>query len=284
MFHPLVLCAVSCGGSQPPPPAGKMFVELHVQAMVKGDAIARSVRVGDTLQSGDRVELWVVPSEDAYVSVLQVGADNKLAPLYPPGKLAGGKSTRLPPSGWFELDQNIGEETVVLIASRTPISESDPAAAALVERARAGGSAEARDRCVWAPPGAVPAPAVPPGTAVDSTTPPGSTEGRTTPARDQIAFIGGVSLKGLADAPAVASAPIDAATAREKRPATIDANGNPIHGGAPGDDDGKTELTGRGLLAARGLSYVPSADSGTVIEADPKGVAIAEFSFCHAPR
>lgn len=278
---PIVLCAVSCGGAQDAHPPGKLFVELHVQAMVQGDAMARSVRVGDTLQNGDKVELWVVPSEDAYVSVLQVGADNKLAPLYPPGKLTAGKSTRLPPSGWFELDQNVGEETVVLIASRTPISESDPAAAALVERARAGGSAEKRDRCVWAPPGSTTStpPTVPDGTG-------GSGSGMKVNTRsDQVVLLGGVPVRGLEDVPAIAAQPIDASTAREARPATMDANGNPVHAGAPAGSEGATTVTGgRGLLAARGLTYVPAADSGTVIEADPKGVAIAEFSFCHAPR
>ncbi|HUS67126.1 MAG TPA: DUF4384 domain-containing protein [Kofleriaceae bacterium] len=279
-YIPIALCAVSCGGAQDGHAPGKLFVELHVQAMVQGDAMARSVRVGDTLQSGDRVELWVVPSEDAYVSVLQVGADNKLAPLYPPGKLTAGKSTRLPPSGFFELDQNVGEETVVLIASRTPISESDPAAAALVERARAGGSAEKRDRCVWAPPAAT---APPPATVPEGTGGAGSTV-KVRTRSDQVVLLGGVPIRGLEDVPAVAAQPIDADTAREARPATIDENGKPVHAGAPAGSEGSTAITGRGLLAARGLTYVPAADSGTVIEADPKGVAIAEFSFCHAPR
>jgi hypothetical protein len=277
----VALGAAGCGASQKKSVSEKLFVELHVQAMVQGDAMARSVRVGDTLQSGDRVELYVVPSEDAYVSVLQVGADNKLAPLYPPGRLEAGKTTRLPASGWFELDSNVGEETVVLIASRAPISESDPAAAALVERARAGGTAEGRKRCLVpattaGTPPAVPGDAGATGSGVRAATP-SHAEG--------IAFIGGVPVRGLDDVPEVAAAPIDVDTARQARPATIDAQGNPTHAGAPAPPaEGATAITGRGLLAARGLTYVPAADSGTVVEADPKGVAIAEFSFCHASR
>src|SRR3954470_6157184 len=141
-----LLCWGTLAGAQKPralkvvsdAPAATINLSLRVAALVNG--VKRAVAPGETLHSGDRLELLLDSDVPAYVYVVQFFADGTSAVLFPPKgdlKIEPGASTRLPPAGqWFELDRSTGKEDVVVIAASRPLAEADKAAHELIEDVR----------------------------------------------------------------------------------------------------------------------------------------------------
>jgi len=114
--------ALKLVGGDPPQGLG---LSLRVQAKV-GEA-THPLAPGDTLHSGDRVELFLDVDAPAWVYVMQAFPDGSSAVLFPPAgelQLQPGASTRIPPVGqWFQLDEVTGVENIVVVASRRPLAE-----------------------------------------------------------------------------------------------------------------------------------------------------------------
>ncbi len=95
---------------------------------------------GDTLHSGDRVELFVEVDAPAYVFVLQAFPDGSSTVLFPPAgelQLRPSAPVRVPPSGqWFQLDEVTGTENLVVVASVRPLGQADRNAQLAVAQTR----------------------------------------------------------------------------------------------------------------------------------------------------
>jgi hypothetical protein len=104
-------------------------INLTLRVVTLSTGVRRPVAPGDTLRTGDRIELLVEVDKPAYVYITQVFPDGTAAVLFPDGgdfKVRADASTRIPPEGkWFELDDVTGEEHVVVIASERPLDEAD---------------------------------------------------------------------------------------------------------------------------------------------------------------
>jgi len=95
-----------------------------------------------TLRTGDRLAFTVTSAESAYVYLLQFFANGTSAVLFPEegeaNQVAG--KLRIPPSGWFQLDEEVGDEHFYLIASTRPLSDADRAVKRTVDQIRISGS------------------------------------------------------------------------------------------------------------------------------------------------
>jgi hypothetical protein len=90
------------------------------------------VSPGDTLYTNDYIELRVAVNVRAYVYVVQWFPNGNLTVLFPSrGDVALDPyiPTRIPPApnDWYQLDEEVGTETVYVIAARAPISGIDEA-------------------------------------------------------------------------------------------------------------------------------------------------------------
>ncbi len=101
---------------------------------------------GARLKSGESFVVEVDLRSPQHLTLLYRSGDGSSAVLYPrgdePAKLEPG-THRLPPAGsplgdLLVLDDNTGEEVLVLISSRDPLPSSDPALGGLVEEIRVG--------------------------------------------------------------------------------------------------------------------------------------------------
>jgi hypothetical protein len=114
------------------------------------NGLARELRDGDTLVTGDRLRATVQVSADAYV-YLAFCAEQKLK-IYPssrepPGRIraSAGRSTQLPShSRSIEVDDRIEPEVLYVIASRTELSIDDPRLERALAVARRGASPDCR--------------------------------------------------------------------------------------------------------------------------------------------
>jgi len=131
----------------PGPDAGAINVKLQVVALTSG--ARHPVAPGDTLRTGDRVELLVECDKAAYVYVAQVFADGSAAVLFPQDQkdfqIYSGVQTRIPAGDqWFELDEHTGDEHVVVVASKRPIAEADKEARRVLDEIKKPASPGAR--------------------------------------------------------------------------------------------------------------------------------------------
>lgn len=95
----------------------------------------------DTLTPTDGYRMTVTPSVDAWVYVFQIDSSGKIEKLFPnpqfaPGAnpVAGMRTLRIPDTAnpWLALDDVAGRETIVALASHTPISDAEQRARASV--------------------------------------------------------------------------------------------------------------------------------------------------------
>jgi len=87
---------------------------------------------GDSLNTGDSFKIKYQLEEEAYVYLLSRGSQGKILKIFPEKdtlqlvKLEPNKVYNLPQNDkWFVLDDNIGKETLYLLASRKPIEDID---------------------------------------------------------------------------------------------------------------------------------------------------------------
>lgn len=85
---------------------------------------------GGVLFSGDSVWFELTLTDPSYLYVLQVSATGETTVLYPKGsdrRFEG--AVRIPTTGRFRLDEHVGTEHAVLVATKRPIGEVKSAAA-----------------------------------------------------------------------------------------------------------------------------------------------------------
>lgn len=104
---------------------GPLDVTMRVRAKAGGEL--RALAPGDTLKSGDFVEMYVKSSRTAFVYLVQFFPDGTAAVLYPQqgaARVPAGKELRIPAgTDWFQLDEHTGEEHVYLVASLEPLDK-----------------------------------------------------------------------------------------------------------------------------------------------------------------
>jgi hypothetical protein len=135
---PTSVLATSTPAADPPPPQVPPTItsktELENALTVRMQLRARrgrktfDVAPDETLQSNDYVELRVVVNVKAYVYVVQLlpgGNSNLLFPDAGDIMFVPGVSTRIPfaSNDWYQLDDDLGTETIYVVASREPIAE-----------------------------------------------------------------------------------------------------------------------------------------------------------------
>ena len=119
-------------------------LEIILRARAKIEGSVRSVAPGDTLRTGDYLELFVHVSRAAYVYVIQFFPDGTSGVLFPNQgdvRVNAGEALRVPSGDqWFQLDEHTGEEHVYIVASLRPIVEVDATVHRTVAEIRASGS------------------------------------------------------------------------------------------------------------------------------------------------
>ena len=248
--------ASSCGDKTKPGPTtpdqpvkgGKSF-ELTFQTFASAEGGQRGVDQGATLKSGDKIALSVSLTRPAYIYVLQFFPDGSAEVLFPgPGEehpITG--TQRVPGTGWFQLDDAVGEENVYVVASAEPLAQADAAVMKTVDTVRTTHKAP---------------PEAPSGTALTEPAPrePDPVKPPITP--DPVK-------------PPVPPDPVTNPTTPLKTPTTpvrvkaIGSGGRPSPGGAN--------------LRERGIKRV---EAGSTIRAtaDEGGVAVFRFSFNHVGK
>jgi hypothetical protein len=141
-----LLVTAACGSSAPSPtnpepttteePRGPVSVRFH---MFSEDGSGRRAIVpNQTLRSGERIAMELAVDRPVYGYVLQFFPDGSATLLFPQdgedNRLDG--TRRVPPSGWFELDDALGEETVYVVAATRPLEQADRSVLAAVEHVR----------------------------------------------------------------------------------------------------------------------------------------------------
>jgi hypothetical protein len=263
----LGLCAVliACGGTESPGPTAEPVpdgaAKLSVQVQVQDGAILRSIAPGETLRSGDKIALSVTVDRPTHLYVLQFFPDGTSAVLFPDSAADQNRVTgtsRVPDSGWFQLDDSIGEENVYVVASVRPLNEADNVVGKLVDTVRVSGS--------------TPIP--------DSGGPPRDEA----PALAQDAGPVGETAARSADAGATTGALVSSLS---------DAGIKAVGSGNPNRTSQRTgrrkrarPAPGRADLQTRGLVRVNDDDDAPSVEAetDADGLAVIRFHFVHAAR
>jgi hypothetical protein len=129
------------GRSSAAPSAGPVTVWIRPET--HRDSTTTAFGSGATLHSGDRFAMKVWVDQPARVWVVSCSAAKHLSLLYttPASKdLAVGSAARIPreDDGWFELDTNVGQETLYVVASRATLADADPDVARTIERLAEG--------------------------------------------------------------------------------------------------------------------------------------------------
>lgn len=117
---------------------------LTVRVNGKAGRLLQALESGDTLTSGDLVEVVVATDRPAYVYLVQRFADGSAVVLHPESgdlQLQGGLETRLPePGAWYRLDEATGEEHLYIVASEQPIGAADSVLAEALAEVRSEGT------------------------------------------------------------------------------------------------------------------------------------------------
>lgn len=123
-------------------------LRLEVRSERKAGSRARSLQAGDELTSGSGYRLAVTPTVDCHLYVFQVDARGQLFELFPnpdygagTNPVAGKRVIRIPAAQipWLVLDDTVGLETIVAIASETPLADAKQRATTLVGSGRSRG-------------------------------------------------------------------------------------------------------------------------------------------------
>lgn len=104
------------------------------------DGKTRPLVSGDTLHSGNHFWIELVAHESLIVWVVYASPDGSAAVIYPTSgevSLTPGRTQRVPETQDFELDETVGWERLLIVASRKRLDSSAKQLAQLVEQVRA---------------------------------------------------------------------------------------------------------------------------------------------------
>jgi hypothetical protein len=83
-------------------------------------------------RSGDRIRLTVATTETAYAYVVSQGSSGKWRVLFPSPQIGNGSNLipggviyPIPAAHWFAFDEQVGEERLFVMVSRTPVRDLD---------------------------------------------------------------------------------------------------------------------------------------------------------------
>ena len=83
-------------------------------------------------RSGDRIRLTVATTETAYAYVVSQGSSGKWRVLFPSPQIGSGSNLipggviyPIPAAHWFAFDEQVGEERLFVMISRTPVKDLD---------------------------------------------------------------------------------------------------------------------------------------------------------------
>lgn len=83
-----------------------------------------------SFQSGDSIRVTVESSDIAYLYIVNKGSSGRWNVLFPSKGIAGGANRVepdyryvIPPGGWFTFDEQVGEEDLFILLSRTPVDD-----------------------------------------------------------------------------------------------------------------------------------------------------------------
>jgi TolB-like protein len=122
---------------KPDEPTGTDPLELEAGVFYQGgDDRLYPVHEGMVLDSKDNYAIFLRPSQTAYVYIYQVDAARKAQRLFPEPRYSERKNPLSPgeywiPSerGYFYLDENKGQENILILAARAPMPELEAATA-----------------------------------------------------------------------------------------------------------------------------------------------------------
>lgn len=127
----LWLIAAGCPPG-PRPTAAEAVVALQIKSPTGTGTGWRTLAPGDTLHSGERFGLRIEVTAPVYLHVAQRSTGGQAVTLWPAAgaqaALASpGRVTQLPATdgGWFQLDEQPGEEDIYVVASRAPVTQKE---------------------------------------------------------------------------------------------------------------------------------------------------------------
>lgn len=136
--------------------SGEAAIDMRFELRTEIAGEPRPIRPGDTLKSGDRIELMVSLEQPAYLYIVQFFADGGAAVLFPDAGdrlMSAAEPHRIPEAGaWFELDEARGEEHIYVVASRRPLSLAAAPIAQQLARVRIASGDIAAEGAAPAPP------------------------------------------------------------------------------------------------------------------------------------
>lgn len=98
----------------------------------QGEAV--EIDSASEFRSGDSIRLDVESSDAAYLYVINKGTSGRWNVLFPSRSIAGGANRVdpeyryvIPPGGWFTFDEQVGEEQLFILLSRTPVEDLEQA-------------------------------------------------------------------------------------------------------------------------------------------------------------
>lgn len=105
-------------------------VSMHVEALSQRERRQYLVRADGTLHTGDGIALFFKVDRPAYTYVAMVPPGGAPTLLYPVGDdrpLQPDVEQRIPKAGdWLYLDDKLGQENLLVIASKRPLADTDP--------------------------------------------------------------------------------------------------------------------------------------------------------------
>jgi hypothetical protein len=134
---------VSCAGAfregaARPPDNKEGALKLELWATIEG-AHQRPLISGETLVSGDRVELSALASGDAHLYLFFCDANRQLTRLPRESSFAlraRQREPHIPPDTMLRIDHSVGKEALYVLASRHALEQADPRLKAALDAAR----------------------------------------------------------------------------------------------------------------------------------------------------
>ena len=134
------------GGSQTPPQPGPpsrldASLEVHFQRADKPRQYSILRATSLPLHTGDRIQAHVELTEPLFVHLVSAHSSGFVAVVYPPKgqKPKAVRKLQIPPGDdeWYKLEPPVGTETLILVASRQPLSDLEAGMRALLKRSAA---------------------------------------------------------------------------------------------------------------------------------------------------
>jgi len=106
-------------------PVGLRYTLIYRANPTDAPRVAPPSRV---FQTGERVKLQVESNVDGYLYIFMKGSSGKETLIYPDDRINNGRNeirswqkVTVPANGWFQITEQAGEDSLLLVVSRTPL-------------------------------------------------------------------------------------------------------------------------------------------------------------------